>query len=103
MASAALNSASLIECVRPSTSAREKLAIMPWLAREALAGVGAGIAAGERDDPGHARVLDQRRIEIRNIRDRQLEHHLAAVRQRVEAFGSARRAGSLRRRPCPGS
>ena len=35
-ASAALNTASLIECLRSSARAREKLAIMPWLAERRL-------------------------------------------------------------------
>ena len=33
---AALKSASLIECLRSSTNAREKLAIMPWLDARSL-------------------------------------------------------------------
>ena len=52
-----------------------------------FARLGPRVAAGKRDDTGDALVADQRRIEIRRLRDRQLEHHLAASRQGVEPFG----------------
>ncbi len=70
---------------------------------KALAGIVPRVAAGERDDPGHALVLDQRRVEIRNVRDRQLEHDLACPSAGRRASSSARRGGWLPRPPCPGS
>jgi hypothetical protein len=50
----------------------------------------AHIAARKCDNPGHARVVHERGIEIREFRDRQLEHHLAAIRQGVELPGQFR-------------
>src|SRR5947207_4985285 len=43
---------------------------------EALTGDLSCISTGESDNSCYARVLYQRQIKIRNIRDRQLEHHL---------------------------
>jgi hypothetical protein len=50
---------------------------------EPLAGVGAGIAAGEGDDPGDTRVIYQRLVEIGDVGQGQLEYDLPAGRQRV--------------------
>src|SRR3984893_15218515 len=54
---------------------------------QACAGVGPRVAPGQGYHPDHARVLDQLRVEIRNVRDRQLEHYLSAARQTVQAVG----------------
>jgi len=63
---------------------------------EASAGFGSGIAAGECHYPGHALVLDQRQIEVRDIRERQLEHHLRAVRRGLEMPGQFREKDGFR-------
>ena len=66
---------------------------------EALAGIGPRIAAGKYDDPGDAWVIDERRVEIGNVGQCQLEHDRAAVRQRF--FNSSSR---IAQRPSyPGS
>src|SRR3954463_8832941 len=48
-----------------------------------LAGVGARIAAGKGNEPRDARVIDQRLVEIGDIRKGQLEHALSTGWQRV--------------------
>jgi hypothetical protein len=63
---------------------------------EAFAGLGSSIAAGKRDNPGHTLVFRQREIKVRNIRDRELEHHLAAIRQSVELSGQFREKDGFR-------
>src|ERR1700716_3679460 len=50
---------------------------------EQLASVATGIAAGESDDPGDTRMIDQRPVEVGNAGQGQLEHYLPAGRQRV--------------------
>ena len=55
--------------------------------RQFLARLGPCVAAGERDHPHHPFVLDEGRIEVGNVGESQLEHHLPAGGQRVEALG----------------
>ena len=91
LASAASNSASLIACPRSSTQCARETRDHAVVLGQALAGIGPRVAAGEGDDADHAVVRDQRRVEIRHVRDRQLEHHLAVRRQGIEALVSSSR------------
>ena len=67
---------------------------------EPRARVGPRVAARERHDAQDPLVLDQRGIEIGDVRDGQLEHHLPPGWTGVEAAWPARRAGFFRRPPC---
>ncbi len=81
------NSASVWPSVSPSRSAREKLAISVRVAREQGAGLVPAVAAGQGDDPQHARVGRQLAVQARLGRDRDLEHDAGVGGERVDVLG----------------
>jgi hypothetical protein len=93
---ALLNSASLCCAVRPSVSAREKLAITPWL-RASRCSPRREIASRERHHAQHLRMLDEIRVEIIDGWDRELQHHLLLP----PSVSSCFRMAALRRRSAP--
>ncbi len=84
--SVALNSSSLCCAVSPSVSAREKLAMTPWLRGELLARLIAAVAAGQGHHPQHLRVLDEFAVQVVDAGQRQLQHDDLPVVEVFQAF-----------------
>src|SRR5580658_3761222 len=59
----------------------------PVVPCQALAGIGTAVAARQGDDANHPLMGDKVLVEVRNVRDRQLQHHLLIRRQRIEVPG----------------
>jgi hypothetical protein len=71
---------------RPSVRAREKEAIMPVFSAQAAARFVAGISARQGHDAHHARMVDQRLVEVGHLRQRQLQHDLLVSAEGVQLF-----------------